>query len=74
MDKVKNGSDIKLIQLGSYVKPEIKEYYGHKWVLHDEKNSFPDYIIDRRIGSPTNGSIIEVFCELLYGQGIVQNG
>ena len=32
------------------------------------------YIIDRKIGSPTNGSIIEVFCELMYGKGIAVNG
>lgn len=73
-DKKNYGSDIKLIQLGSYIKPEIKEYYGHKWVLNGDKNSFPQYVIDRRIGSPTNGSIIEVFCELLYGQGLVVSG
>jgi len=67
-------SDIKLIQLGSYIKPEIKEYIGRKWVLNGDNNSFTQYIIDRKIGSPTNGSIIEVFCELMYGKGIAING
>lgn len=65
-----DNNDIKLIQLGSYVRPDVKEYYGRKWVLNGEKNSYPQYVIDRRIGSPTNGSIIEVFCELLYGKGL----
>lgn len=65
-----DSNDIKLIQLASYVRPEVKEYYGRKWVLNGEKNSYPQYIIDRRIGSPTNGSILEVFCELLYGKGL----
>ena len=58
-----DSSNIKLINLASYVRPEVKEYYGRKWVLNGEKNSYPQYVIDRRIGSPTNGSIIEVFCE-----------
>ena len=56
-----DNNDIKLIQFGSYVRPDIKEYYGRKWVLNGEKNSYPQYVIDRRIGSPTNGSILEVF-------------
>jgi hypothetical protein len=70
MDK----KDIKLIELASYVKPEVKEYMGRKWVLNGEKNSFPQYVIDRKIGSPTNSAILEVFCELLFGKGIGING
>lgn len=69
-----DNSDIKLIELASYIKPEIKEYYGRKWVLNGEKNEFPKYVIDRRIGSPTNGSILEVYCELMYGKGLVVKG
>jgi hypothetical protein len=65
-----DNNDIKLIQLGSYVRPDVREYYGRKWVLNGEKNSYPDYVIDRKIGSPTNGSILEVFGELLYGKGL----
>lgn len=66
--------DIKLIQLSNYVKPQIIEYLGRKWVLNGEKNSFFDYIIDRYNGSPTNESVINVYCELLYGKGIAING
>jgi len=69
-----DNNDIKLIQLGSYVRPDVKEYYGRKWVLNGEKNSYPQYVIDRRIGSPTNGSILEIFSELLYGKGLSVNG
>jgi len=67
-------SDIKLIQFSNYIKPDIKEYAAREWVLNGDKNSFPQYIIERAIGSPTNGSILEVFNELLYGQGIAING
>jgi len=68
MDK---NSDIKLIQLASYVRPEVREYVGRKWVLNGHKNSYIQYIIDRRIGSATNGAILEVFNELMFGKGIV---
>jgi hypothetical protein len=67
-------SDIKLIQFSNYIKPDIKEYIGRKWVLNGDKNSFPQYVIERAIGSPTNGSILEVFNELLYGKGLSING
>ena len=69
-----DNNNIKLIQLGSYVRPDVKEYIGRKWVLNGEKNFYPQYVIDRRIGSPTNGSILEVFCELLYGKGLAVKG
>ena len=35
---------------------------------------FFQYVIDRYNGSPTNESVINVYCELLYGQGITTNG
>lgn len=69
-----DNNNIKLIQLGSYVRPDVREYAGRKWVTNGEKNSYPQYVIDRRIGSPTNGAILEVFCELLYGKGLSLEG
>src|SRR5690554_5649541 len=74
MSNKDKSKDIKLIQLSSYIKPDIKEYMGQKWVLNGDRNSFPRYIIDRKIGSPTNGAIIEVFSELMYGRGLAING
>ena len=65
---------IKLINLSNYVKPDIKEEYGRKWVLNGRDNSFFNYIIDRYNGSPTNESIINVYTSLLFGQGISING
>lgn len=67
-------NDIKLIHLASYVKPDVREYISQDWVLNGQKNSFPQYVIDRKIGSPTNGAILEVFCELMFGKGIALNG
>lgn len=68
MDKVH------LINLSNYVKPEIKESMGRKWVLNGDKNSFFQYIIDRKNGSPTNGSIINTYHKLLFGKGIALKG
>lgn len=65
---------IHLINLSNYVKPEIKESMGRKWVLNGDKNSFFQYIIDRKNGSPTNGSIINTYHKLLFGKGIALKG
>ena len=62
--------NIKLIQLSNYVKPTIKEKMGQKWVLNGDKNSFFDYVIDRKNGSPTNNAIINTYHKLLFGKGI----
>ena len=67
-------NDIKLINLSNYVRPEIKEEYGRKWVLNGKDNWFFQYIIDRYNGSPTNESIINVYQSLLFGQGIAIKG
>src|SRR6056300_1168783 len=69
-----NKHGVSLIQLSNYVKPEIKEYPGRKWVLYGEQNWFFQYIIDRYNGSPTNEAIINTYCELIYGKGIAING
>lgn len=65
---------VSLIQMSSYVKPEIDEVSSRNWVLNGRNNSFFQYIIDRYNGSPTNESIINTFCELIYGKGIAENG
>ena len=69
-----DSTGIHLINLSNYVKPEIKEYIGRKWVLNGDKNEFFKYIIERKNGSPTNGSIINTYNHLLYGKGISQKG
>lgn len=69
----RNSQDISLIQLSNYVKPDIQEKLGRKWVLYGKDNEFFQYVIDRYNGSPTNESIINVYAELLYGKGISVN-
>lgn len=70
----KKHSDIKLIELSSYVRPEIEENYGRKYVLNGRDNSFFRYVIDRYNGSPTNQRILNNKCKLVYGKGITQKG
>lgn len=61
---------IEVIQLSNYVRPEIKEVSGKKYVLNGEKNSFYDYIIARYKGSPTNRAIIDSYAKFIYGKGL----
>ncbi len=66
----KQGSDIKLISLSNYVRPEVKEITSRDWVLNGKKNEFYQYILDRLSGSPTNSSIINTYVDLVYGRGL----
>lgn len=69
-----DSNNIQLIQLGNYVKPEIKESYGRKWILNGRNNGFFQYVIDRKNGSPTNESVLNVYRSLLFGRGIRVKG
>lgn len=63
-------SEIKLIQLSNYVRPTVIESMSKEWVLNGKRNEFFQYIIDRYNGSPTNSSIINSYCDLMYGRGL----
>jgi hypothetical protein len=63
-------TEIKLIQLNSYVRPKIEENKSKGWVLNGQNNSFYRYIIDRNYGSVTNSAINKSYCDLIYGRGI----
>lgn len=58
------------IQMANYVRPEIKEVQGRKWVLNGDKNSFYTTIIDAYNGSPTNSAIIDSYSQFIYGKGL----
>lgn len=67
----KQAENIKIINLSAeYVKPEIKEYNNKDWVQNGRDNSYFQYVNDRRIGSPTNASIINNYVKLIYGLGL----
>jgi len=67
-------NNIQLIQLSNYVKPDIREVTGRKYVTNGKNNEFFSYVIDRYNGSPTNESVLNVYATLLYGRGIVKKG
>ena len=63
-------SDIKLITLSNYVRPQVVENKSRNWVLNGRNNSFYDYIIDRQNGSVTNSSVNNSYTDLIYGKGL----
>ena len=65
---------LQIINLSNYIRPEIKEVSGKKWVLNGDKNSFYQVIIDAYNGSPTNSAIIDSYSQFIYGKGLTSNG
>jgi len=61
---------LQVINLSNYIRPEIKEVSGKKWVLNGDKNSFYQVIIDAYNGSPTNSAIIDSYSQFIYGKGL----
>jgi hypothetical protein len=61
------------IQLSNYIRPEIKEVQGKKWVLNGRNNEFYKTIIDAYNGSTTNSAIIDSYANFIYGKGIDSN-
>lgn len=63
-------SEIKLINLASYVRPKLDEDKSNDWVLNGRNNEYYGYIIDRNNGSATNSSINQSYSTLIYGKGL----
>jgi hypothetical protein len=61
------------LQLSNYIRPEIKEVQGKKWVLNGRNNEFYKTIIDAYNGSTTNSAIIDSYANFIYGKGITSN-
>jgi hypothetical protein len=61
------------IQLSNYIRPEIKEIQGKKWVLNGRNNEFYKTIIDAYNGSTTNSAIIDSYAQFIYGKGLTSN-
>jgi hypothetical protein len=58
---------LQIINLSNYIRPEIKEVSGKKWVLNGKNNEFYQTIIDAYNGSPTNSAIIDSYSQFIYG-------
>jgi len=61
------------IQMSNYIRPEIKEVQGKKWVLNGNNNEFYKTIIDAYNGSTTNSAIIDSYSQFIYGKGLTSN-
>jgi capsid portal protein len=64
---------LQIINLSNYIRPEIREVSGKKWVLNGDKNSFYQVIIDAYNGSPTNSAIIDSYSQFIYGKGLTSD-
>jgi len=63
-------SEIRLIQMNQYIRPEVKEVSNKDYVLNGQYNSFYKYVIGRYNGSSTNAAIINTYIDLIYGNGL----
>lgn len=64
-----------ILNLSAYTSPEIKENKRKNWVEYDGndreyKNNYFQYLIDRSVGSTTNGAIINGISRMIYGKGL----
>lgn len=62
--------NIQVINLSTYVEPEIVEDSREDWVLWGEDHSYFDYLIDCYRKSTTNNAIINNIARLAYGRGL----
>ena len=67
---MKQKSPIHIVQLGSYTRPEISEYYNEEFIGYGDDNNYFQYLIDRYNGSPTNNAAINGIAEMIYGKGL----
>lgn len=63
-------SNIHVIELSAYTRPEITESKQRDWIHFGDDNNFPKYLIDRYINSPTNHTIINSIAAQVYGKGL----
>ena len=63
-------SNIHVIELNEYTRPEVHEQKNRDWVSIGDNNNFFGYLIDRYLNSPTNGTIINSITSQVYGKGL----
>ena len=63
-------TNIHVLELSQYTRPEITEDSKEDWVNYGEDNLYYDWLIDRYKGSVTNNSIINNINRLTYGRGL----
>jgi hypothetical protein len=68
--EVNKPNSVRIVNLSSYEKPEVKEYSGKEYVTYGKKNEYFNYLIDNSRGSATNGAIINSIVDYIYGKGL----
>jgi hypothetical protein len=63
-------SDIKILNLAAYEKPEIIEDTRYSWVEYGDNNDYYDFLIERSRNSTTNSAVINNVSRLIYGRGL----
>ena len=63
-------SDIKILNLAAFEKPEIIEDTRNNWVEYGEDNDYYDFLIERSRNSTTNSAVINNISRLIYGRGL----
>jgi len=63
-------SNLHILNLASYNRPEITESKNKDWVNYGANNNYYQYIIERYNGSATNNAIINGVVNMIYGKGL----
>ena len=66
----KEKSNLRIVGLSSYERPEVKEYSGKDYVEYGVDNCYFDDLVDRFLGSPTNARCINGISDMIYGRGL----
>jgi hypothetical protein len=66
----KKHSDVHVVSLSAYTRPEIIEDKRKEWVAYGSDNNHFGYLIDRYVGSTTNQAIVDGAVRLIYGKGL----
>lgn len=61
---------VMVVDLNTYVAPEVTEVAGKEWVKYGDDNDFFEYLLDRYYGSTTNNAIINGVSDMVAGNGI----
>ncbi len=68
-DKMVKGLQFVNLQLNRVILPKIKEEQTQEYVTNGKNNSFYQYLIDAKNGSPTHSAIITSYVDLILGNG-----
>ena len=63
-------SNLHILNLAKYEKPEVVEDKRNDWVNYGDDNNYFQWLIERFENSPTNNAIINNISRLIVGRGL----